>query len=240
MSLKSNNHNRTRSARAIIGSKSFIQFVGVIFAIVFVVWTLDAISTTNAVTVETNEIATPEDNDEIVAFALDIVSSLAGYYESIGNMSTDSDDTVSLFASIVYRRGVLHKLNDHMSEYLASENPDIVAVATRLLNAGRELETSFDRIITAMKNEETVDTTLVVVEEIYYINENLFNMTLTSVNAVRYFRGDETPPESHVLTHDEKTYINNHIWDTFGPLGSDVSSTTSSRELIYSAFTSGK
>lgn len=240
MNSKTNHHRRIRAAHAVVGSRSFIQFVGVIFAIVCVVWVVDAFSVTNAVSVETTEIPVPENNDEVVAFSLDVITSLATYYDSIGTVSTDSDDKLNVFASVVYRRGALNKLNEQMALYTMSDNPDIVTVAQRLVYSGRALEDSYDRIITAMKDEENTDTTLVVVEEIYFINENLFNLTLTSVNAVLYFTGDEAPPERHILTRDEKTIINNQIWDSFGPISGDTSSTTSSRQLIFNSFTRSK
>jgi len=239
MNIKHHTHKKLHALHQNGEKKSLIRFVGVIFAIVFAVWILDGVFS-GSPTVENTVLAAPEDNDEVVGFAIDVVTSLSVYYDSIGNINGDTEDKVELFASIVYRRGVLEKLNDHMAYYLASENPDIVAVAERIVASGRALEYSYDRIINAMKSEENVDTTLVVVEEIYYINENLFNLTVTSVNAVQYFMGEVVPPESHVFTEDEKAYIDNHIWETFGPVSTDVASTTSSRELIFSAFTRGQ
>lgn len=239
MNTRTHTHKRLHPFNPAGGKKSFLRFLGVVVAVVLAVWILDMMFSPVA-TEDNIALAAPEDNSEVVGFAVDAITSLSVYYDSIGNISNDTEDKVELFASVVYKRGVLSKLNEHMALYLASENPDIVEVAERIVTSGEALEYSYDRIIEAMKNEAEVDQTLVVVEEIYFINENLFNITVTTVNAVQYFIGVDAPPERNVLTEEERTYLTNHIWETFGPLSTDVASTTSSRQLIYSAFSRGQ
>ena len=235
MHTKPHTHTRVRTLSL---HNDGVKFVVTIACIIFAALALDSFMSSSLPSAAVRTTAAEADTQEIVDFSADVVTSLSAYYDAIGDSYVNPANKVDVFASVVANRGAVQKLNEHMSMYLLSTNQNIVSGAEHIVASGRLLENSYTHIIDAMSGESQASTTLVMVEQMYLVNDALFNLTMTSVNTVAYFTAPDAVP---LLSPRERKYISDTIWNTFGgPDSSTDATTTSSRALLLHAFTGGQ
>jgi hypothetical protein len=213
-------------------TSDFAAFSGFVVCVVVGVWFLGVIVDAQA-PVDTAVTPLQTVSPDVFPFSVDIVNALSGYYTAMDDASVDPSNQLDLFASVVYRRHLLEKINERMATYLGSEDVEVRAIAEHIVVAGRALETSYTQIIDAMKKKDQSETSLVVIEEMYRINDQLFDITITSANALTHFKDAENGATPQLSAAEQK-FLNDHIVSTFGASAQNASSSPS-RALILKA-----